>query len=121
MTSSKGCGKVVLTSRIGKDDGVNCGECKHYIECENYGDKKKLDDCDKFCEVLLCEECGEICECGHTRNEHKNDLHGRRGKNTSCGYAESYEETNYGTLRPINKCKCKKFKLKKVRITEGEK
>ena len=54
---SSGCGKLILTSRIGKDDEIDCGECRHYVECENYGEKEKLDSCDIDCKILLCDDC----------------------------------------------------------------
>ena len=47
----KGCGKPVLTSRVGQDDGVNCGEYNKNI----YDGEETL---------VLCEECvkQETCE-----------------------------------------------------------
>ena len=40
----KGCGRLVLTSRVGKDDGVNCGG---YIK--NVYDGKRT--------LFLCDDC----------------------------------------------------------------
>lgn len=40
----EGCGKEVLTSRIGKDDSVNCGDYKESL-------------CGDEPELILCEKC----------------------------------------------------------------
>ena len=45
-TSKKGCGKLVLTSRVDKNDGVNCGDYKINV----YDGEKEL---------ILCDECSK--------------------------------------------------------------
>ena len=65
----KGCGKHLITARLGKNDGIDCGDFNHYIECEFYG-KTQMKECDCFMgNIELCPSCSNNSSQNHTAME----------------------------------------------------